>query len=395
VKSSENISKSEIDQSVTGSPPAGVRVCRSYEELSLFLPEWEDLSEHVIDQNCFYEPSMLLPAIRSFGQQKDLYFVLIFDQTKSNPVLTAFFPLEKRRSYKGIPVTTFTLWKHIHCFYCTPLIRRGFEEEALKSFFNWLNGMGIALLELPYVSAEGLFHQSVLDYLYQSQRLAFTTECFTRALLKRKVDAESYMEESISGKKRKEYRRLENRLGETGRLEYIELDSSGNVKMWIDQFLELEASGWKGQEGSALRCKEDEKEFFTDSATKAFEKERLMMIALLLDGKPVAQKCNFLTTNGSFSFKIAYDEEYTRFSPGVLLELENIRRFHNRSVLQWMDSCAITDHPMINRLWKDRRTIQTIVIDAGTSPGAFIVSLLPLIRWANRKVSNLRQKLKR
>ena len=65
---------------------------------------------------------------------------------------------------------------------------------------------------------------------------------------------------------------------------------------------------------------------------------------------------NFLAPPGSFSFKIAYDEAYARFSPGVLLELDNLDLLA-RGDIDWMDSCAAENHPMIDSLWGERRTI--------------------------------------
>ena len=115
------------------------------------------------------------------------------------------------------------------------------------------------------------------------------------------------------------------------------------------------------------------------------------MLALELNGKPIAQKCNFLAENGSYAFKIAYDEDYARYSPGLLLEIENIEHFHATPEIEWMDSCAVPDHFMINRLWLDRRTIQTVLIPTGKRGGDLIVSLMPLMRWINRKVRGIKR----
>jgi hypothetical protein len=66
---------------------------------------------------------------------------------------------------------------------------------------------------------------------------------------------------------------------------------------------------------------------------------------------------NFRTPPGSWSFKIAYDEDLARFSPGVLIELENLAKVLNDPEIDWMDSCAVQDHSMINSLWAERRSI--------------------------------------
>lgn len=81
-------------------------------------------------------------------------------------------------------------------------------------------------------------------------------------------------------------------------------------------------------------------------------------------GTTVAMKCNLLAGDAVFCFKIAFDEEWARFSPGVLLEVENVERFHAGEAT-WMDSCADPDNAMINRLWPDRRRISTLLVPCG------------------------------
>ena len=111
-----------------------------------------------------------------------------------------------------------------------------------------------------------------------------------------------------------------------------------------------------------------------------------MLLALRLDGRAIAMKFNLTAGNGSFACKIAFDEDYARFSPGVLLELDNIRRVHENSELRWMDSCAIPDHFMINRLWTERRVIQNSLLSSGKFSGDLVVSLLPLLRLVRRRL---------
>ena len=114
-----------------------------------------------------------------------------------------------------------------------------------------------------------------------------------------------------------------------------------------------------------------------------------MMLALRYNGRPIAYKVNFLSGDGSFAFKISFDEEYARYSPGVLLELENIRLLHERpqiSQIRWMDSCANPDRFMINHLWTDRRAIQSLVISTGKRQGDLVVAAIPLLKWGNRRI---------
>jgi hypothetical protein len=124
----------------------------------------------------------------------------------------------------------------------------------------------------------------------------------------------------------------------------------------------------------------------------AFERGRLLMLGLFLDGRPIALKCNFLTPPGSFAFKIAFDESYSQQSPGVLLEMANVEHLHQARPVRWMDSCAAAEHFMINRLWRERRAVQTVLIATGRGLGDLTVALAPLARWLKRKVRPPRKK---
>ena len=86
----------------------------------------------------------------------------------------------------------------------------------------------------------------------------------------------------------------------------------------------------------------------------AAEAVRRRRQVLRLDGRAIAMLANFITPPGAYSFKTAFDEAYARFSPGMLLQLENLVLLERPDVA-WADSCAVEGHPMIERLWRDKR----------------------------------------
>jgi hypothetical protein len=95
----------------------------------------------------------------------------------------------------------------------------------------------------------------------------------------------------------------------------------------------------------------------------------------------VALKLNLLSGAGGFAFKITFDESFSRFSPGVQLELDNVERAHRLPQLRFMDSCAAPNRFMINHLWPDRREMQTLFFATGGFRGALTVALLPLLNF--------------
>jgi hypothetical protein len=243
-------------------------VATTQAELTCHLPAWADLAADAVEPNVFYEPWLLLPALRAFGGGRDLRFVLLFAPDRERPGgaprLCGFFPLERRRGYLGLPVAVLRLWRHLHCFLTTPLLRRGDALPCLGAFFDWLaaDPRGRALFDMEWLKNEGPFQQALIEVLHRRAALSYVAESYTRAVFRPRVDAENFLNLALTGKSRKKLRRQGRQLEELGRVECVALEQAGEVDAWIEDFLRLEASGWKGREGTAMLCSPPEPDFF-------------------------------------------------------------------------------------------------------------------------------------
>lgn len=372
--------------------PLQIQILLDADSLQKHIAAWDDLAAHAVEPNVFYESWHLLPAISVFGPQNSR-FVLIFAAPQGQkPILCGFFPLQLRKRYKGLPLRVLSLWNHDYGSLCLPLLRAGYEKECLHTFFDWLrHNSGVALFSIDELGADGPFHRYWIEVLHERALLSFTDETYTRAFLQPDcADAETYFHQALSRKRRKELKRLENRLGELGCLTY-EVVAADQIEKGIEEFLQLEASGWKGKAGTAFANQVSHGDFFRQIGCEAARRGRLMLLALRLDGRPLAMKFNLLAGEGAFACKIAFDENFARYSPGVLLELENIRQLQENPTAKWMDSCAIPDHFMINRLWTERRLMQNLVLSSGSIAGDLVVSLLPLLRFFKRRLKKPKQ----
>jgi CelD/BcsL family acetyltransferase involved in cellulose biosynthesis len=369
-----------------------VRVARAA-DLDRFLADWEDLSAHAAEPNIFYEPWMALPALDAYSGGRRLLFVFVFEERDGEaPLLCGFFPLEDRPHYRGVPLPVLRMWSYVHCFLGTPLLREGHERSTLAAFFRWLRqaAPAHALFEMPQCAAEGPVHQALTAHLLESGS-RYLTRRWKRAVFSPRAGSRDYLADALSGKKRKEVRRLERRLADHGPVtvdglgpwiggEAAENGGRTAAGAWAEEFLELEAAGWKGSEGTALSCRPADREFFCRIVTEAHARGRLQALALRVGGRPVALKCNFLAGDGGFAFKIAYDEEYAQLSPGYLLEIETIRRLHAHPEIRWMDSCAVPGHPMAERLWTGRRALQTVLVASDGLVGRLVISAVAVAR---------------
>lgn len=358
-----------------------IQVTRSRDALAAVVPAWEELAAQACEPNPFYEPWILLPALRAQGEGEGFRCVLAWDGAR----LAGLFPFERRRRFKGLPVATLASWRHSAYLLCTPLVRADAAVECLQDLLAWLAAAGDAsVLELRYVPRDGAFRRA----LAQAASTVVVTNEFSRALLLKGANAEAYMEEAMSAQLRKQLRRKERRLQERGMVT-IRVGPGGDATGEIERFLALEASGWKGRQGGALAASPANLAFGRTVLREASRRGRLHMVGIDCDGRAIARRCSLLAGDGAYAFKTAYDEAYAAYSPGVLAEALSLREFHRLEGMQWMDSYTEPGNATVNRMWKDRRAMQSLALGAGAW-GTFWLSIYSLLRGKARRAERHR-----
>ena len=333
------------------------------------LHSWNALALYAAEPNPFHESWYLLPALRVLDPDETVQFLLF----EMGDVLVGMMPMARNPRYYGRRIAHLGSWTHPNCFLGAPLVAPGFETAFWRCLLEWADKRaGNALfLHLSGLPLDGPLQRALASVLAATGRPAGLVHREERAMLQAGKSPEEYFAAALSGKKRKELRRQLARLCELGKVNFVrQNDNAGNssedLAEWIEHYLALEAAGWKGKAGSALAQRETTDALFRQSLSGAAQHGRLERLSLTLDGRPIAMLANFITPPGAFSFKTAFDEAYARFSPGVLLQCENLLMLDRQDVA-WTDSCAAQDHPMIDPIWRERRALGRMSIGIGGS----------------------------
>lgn len=325
---------------------------------------WDMLASAASTPNPFFESWYLLPALRRFDPKGSVDILRL----ERGGELVGVMPLARAWHYGRWPFPHMANWLHANCFLGAPLVARGEERAFWRALLAWADvHAGPALfLHLAAMPLDGTLAEALFASARADERRIEVVERAQRAMLCSDLSPADYLQQAVTGKKRKEYRRQQARLSEQGRLSFERHADCTGLAVWIDHFLALEKQGWKGRAGSALGCAEETEMMFREALNEAARRGKLERLALYLDGRPIAMLANFITPPGAYSYKTAFDETYARYSPGVLLQLENLALLE-REGIDWCDSCAAADHPMIDSLWTERRAVGRISIAIGGS----------------------------
>jgi CelD/BcsL family acetyltransferase involved in cellulose biosynthesis len=140
-------------------------------------------------------------------------------------------------------------------------------------------------------------------------------------------------EQHFSSRRRSDFRRMRRNAEKLGTVTTEILQPSPTeVEPLFEEAMAVEATGWKGRSGTAIRIDQRLERFFRRYTQLACEAGILRMCFLRIDGKAVAMQLAVETDERFWLFKIGYDESYARCSPGNLLMRETIRHAARRGL---------------------------------------------------------------
>lgn len=347
-----------------------------------YIEAWERLAEASLERNVFAEPWFVLPALECFARDEAVRIGLVFESNSNE--LTGVFPLRRHSKWNHLPVHVVSGWIHEQSYLGTPLLHRDPEraKRAIDRFFDWAGD--VPLVEFDDVSGDGEFMHLLMEVVNERRLPWLVTNSFTRPVLRRRGSADEYLASSLDGDGRRKLRSKEKGLSSAGAIRTTAVETMSQLDAWLSDFLRLEGAGWKGKMGTAIANRPEAHRYFETVVRDGFRRGRIMATTLYSGDRPIALKLNLQSGDEWFAYKIAYDEELARYSPGLLLEVDNIRRLHALPNARSMDSCTGPTIRVFRDLWLDRRSIQSITVATGQEPGPLLLAGMPLVRWLKR-----------
>jgi CelD/BcsL family acetyltransferase involved in cellulose biosynthesis len=351
--------------------------------------DWLALSRRAIEPNGYFLPDWEQAVDASARGRSN---VLALGARNAARALTALLPvISAWRAFKlPLPVLVSA---DPYGDLTTPLIDGQAPADAARALLAQARACGAHAIVLRHVAIEGAAVKAVAAALGEQGLAPIALRAQQRAALDATAEAERLLRDALGSKKLKELRRQHNRLAEHGPVTFEVAATPEDVSSAIETFLLLEASGWKGDRGTAL-LQHDGDAAFMRRATVAMAARRQCEIVTLRAGDvPVAAGVVLRHQDRAFWFKLGVDERFARYSPGVQLALELTRHLCADPDISLADSTALPGHPMIEPIWRGRLPIGDLIIPlerndlvvaltvAALRGGAYVrARLRPLIR---------------
>lgn len=350
--------------------------------LDALREEWRALASRALDPNPFYEPDFLLAA-EALGEASRLS-VLVAREAEGTGALLALIPLCRPGWRQGWLRSTWMMHANAYTPLTTPLLDRERAPELVSGLLEAAPARlpGSAWL-IPLLPTARPFWQHLREALDAKGLAHLPVRSFARAAIETDQEFERY-----TGRHGQTLLRRERKLATHGRIQYVvaEGDTPAGRTM-LDAFLDLEAKGWKGRQGTALACHRASLAF----ARQAFRgaSPTTLYEALMLNDRPIAVNVNLLSGGVLYTIKAAFDEDYRGYSPGNLLDRHTIALATGPSAVTRVDSCASPDHPL-ELHWREREAIGTLLVDwTGRFGPAGLATMAAWLTRVDRGISGL------
>lgn len=139
------------------------------------------------------------------------------------------------------------------------------------------------------------------------------------------------------GKSRTEWGRRERRLMEDQGARIACLSEWHDIAPHFNALLEIEASGWKGKEGSAIVQSPQTLAFYTACAKAWAQAGTLRLFVLYLQDIPIAFEMNVQTGDRLNCVKHGYLEQYAKQGPGQVLRIQVLKWAFDRPDVKLFD----------------------------------------------------------
>ena len=328
------------------------------------VDELDHLCARSVEPNIFFNPRFLAPAMPRL-EDKEIRLAVIRDNDEQRSRLRLLVPFSVERPPVPFGVPIMRTWSNPFGPLGTPLVDHDDPEGVIADFFTLLARPRLKLPQvfvLPEVRLDGPF-AAILSTFAASRNLTLvTTGQSERPFLQSTLEGDEYLKQALRPHHLREFRRLRRRLSELGRLEHHVARNAGEIRLGVEAFLSLEAAGWKGRERTAMATDRYRAAFAREAVHRLAERDLCRIHTLTLDGKVIACLIVFIESGTAYTWKTTYDEAYSAWSPGTLLMLDVTRYHLDDPNILGTDSCATADHPIMSRIWSERRPVGTLVV---------------------------------
>ena len=319
--------------------PLRVEWAGDAEGFAALAEEWDALlpvDAHPFDLHCWY-----LAWWEAFGASSEMAVCTV----RRDGRLAAAFPLRR----EGSRLLGFA---NDHSPLCRPLAT---DREAMEALVSAVaeSARGLELRGLPAGDPSVAQLEAAAR---EASMLPLLEPAYASPFVDTSGDYETWRKEN-KHRWKAPLERLRRKMGRDYDAQFTFIEPPRDFERELEEGLRIEASGWKGEEGTAINSTPETAAFYRDVARSFLARDELRFNWIVLDGIAVSFDLCLLYRNRLYTVKNGFDESYRRLAPGLVLRLGVIERCFETEVdehdllgdeIGWKTRFASDNRPHLN-----------------------------------------------
>lgn len=295
--------------------------------IETFANEWKNLCDNAIEDQPFFRPEWISSYLRHYEPRAKILLIV----ARANGYAQLILPLiEELATFSKVPVRRLRVPVNPCCARFDAVCRKGADCEAAVTatwdFLSKLQGWDLLLLRdsLEGSTVSCLAKLARRDGFRTLQEPDRPSPCIP-------VPNDVSLLEAMppNAKLRSQLRQARLRLSNMGTLTFSRTMAADPVA--LGRFYQLEASGWKGRDGTCV-LGDGSRPFYDEVTRSAAREGYLSLYTLELNQTLLAAHICFTHKDKCYSPKVAYNEDYKQFAPGHLIMAEIIKDCAQRGI---------------------------------------------------------------
>ena len=335
------------------------------QRLAALAAEWQDLVRRAVAPNVFMDPALIRSAARSYPDIPCATLLAWQNSARGRRLVGIWGFAIRRPAHSIIRTPVLTAPAMPHAYLATPVIDSAMTDEVLDAMLDCIAADRTlpSIMAIETLGADSAIAQALDRVLAGRGGAPRVIDRSMRPKLVAESDAKAYLDNALSASTRKKLRQHRRRLARQGTLQYRVAREPEAVREAFDEFMRIEASGWKGRHGTALVDNAHDAAFARQMVSALAMRGDAAVHGLYLDDRAVSMQVVLHSGPAAFTWKTAYDEKLHEFSPGMLLFEDYTAGFFADDRVVFVDSCAIDDTGYM-AAWTERQPVVSMWIDA-------------------------------
>jgi CelD/BcsL family acetyltransferase involved in cellulose biosynthesis len=330
-----------------------VTVCKP--DLSV-AGQWDALIRRA-PANVFMSPIALAAAQAT--QFANLHVLQASQRLEGEERLVGIWAFEERRAAPLWP-TFLAAPPYEYSFLSNPVVDIAVADQVIERFFDAIEHHPALpkVLRLRYLDGSGETYAAI-------RRVLNARGCRNLKLADRERPfASTAFGIKRTGSTRKKLRQDWNRLSAEGSVDVLNDRTPAVVREAFESYLTMEAESWKGREGTALLCNAHDAAFARRLIGDLAAQQQASVALLRINSRAIAAQVLLYCGTTAYTWKTAFDSEFARFSPGVLLVDKVADALLSGGGIEAIEACS-PEGGFMSQLWDGRRTTVDLLVDVG------------------------------